>query len=172
MVEHPLNKTYLLVDFLTQLSCHHANSPGTISKRWRPGSSWFAGSSLTWLPWRGIQPCRWKERKTDRMTADRSDRTTDWHTGRHEENTYINNIQGPSQLVVLDSDVQCMWNIIESWALSALGIGPREGGNDDGRRNDSGKLLFIYLSLCRFLMCLHLWSSTGHLLNTAEPHGS
>lgn len=41
---------------LTQQSCHHANSPGTISKGWRPGSSWLAGSSLTWLPCRRIQP--------------------------------------------------------------------------------------------------------------------
>lgn len=67
MVQPNLNKTYLLTYFLTQQSCHHANSPGTISNRWRPGSSWLADSSLTWLPWRGIQPCRTKERKRREM---------------------------------------------------------------------------------------------------------
>lgn len=99
MVQPNLNKTYLLTHFLTQQSCHHANSPGTISNRWRLGSSWLADSSLTWLPWRGIQPCRTKERKT-------WDKQTDRQVGMRK--TPVSTaLKGPTsnQLVFLDLDV-------------------------------------------------------------------
>lgn len=62
--EWKFSNTWPLTPCFTQVKYHHAISPGTISKRCRLGSSWLAGSSLTWLPWREIQPCKTKETKT------------------------------------------------------------------------------------------------------------
>lgn len=70
--ERTIGITQTQDNLLAQQSCHHANSPGTISNRWRPGSSWLAGTSLTWLPCRGMQPCRRKEngvKQTDRQSS-------------------------------------------------------------------------------------------------------
>lgn len=41
----------------------YANTPVTISNKWRPGSSWLVVSSLTWVPLRWMQPCLKKGEK-------------------------------------------------------------------------------------------------------------